>query len=154
MKIILYRPLIPQNTGNIIRTCDVTNTELILVRPLGFSTSSRMLKRAGLDYINEFKFQEIDDLDQYLENLSDREKQNIYFFSSKVSKKYSDVKYTKDSILIFGSETFGLDETFFEKYEKQFVTIPMADKKRCLNLSNSVAIGLYEALRQTNFSTF
>lgn len=150
MIVILFQPEIPQNTGNIVRTCNVTNTDLILVRPLGFSTSSRMLKRSGLDYWDEVNIKEIDDLDCFLENTSSP----FYFFSSKVSKKYNDVSYTKDSILIFGSETKGLPETFRKKWEEKFVTIPMKETSRCLNISNSVSIALYEALRQQNFNFF
>ena len=149
MIIILYNPQIPQNTGNIVRTCKATGSDLILVKPLGFSTSSRMLKRAGLDYWNDVNITEIDDLESFLENKS----VPFYFFSSKVSKSYTQVKYTSDSILIFGSETSGLPPYVFDKWGKNFVTIPMKTQARCLNLSNSVAIGLYEALRQTEFNS-
>lgn len=148
MIVILFQPEIPQNTGNIVRTCNVTNTDLILVRPLGFSTSSRMLKRSGLDYWDEVNIKEIDDLNLFLENTSSP----FYFFSSKVTKKYSEVKYGADSILIFGSETKGLPEIFKKKWEENFVTIPMKENSRCLNISNSVSIALYEALRQQNFN--
>jgi tRNA (cytidine/uridine-2'-O-)-methyltransferase len=145
MKIILYKPEIPQNTGNIIRTCNVTNTKLSIVTPASFSFSKRQLKRASLDYF-QFEIEKIDDLEKYLED-----KKNFYFFSSKAKKKYSDVKYEKDSILIFGNETSGLPDIFLEKYFDKFVTIPMKKDARCLNLSNSVSIALYEAKRQNNF---
>lgn len=147
MKIILFQPEIPQNTGNIIRTCNVTSSSLILVKPLGFSTSSRMLKRSGLDYFDEVEITEIDDLLSYLENSS----APFYFFSSKVKKSYSEVSYTKDALLIFGSETKGLPDIFHEKYPDHFATIPMKQNSRCLNLANSVSIVLYEGLRQQNF---
>lgn len=148
MKIILFQPDIPQNTGNVVRTCSVTNSSLSLVRPLGFSVSSRHLKRAGLDYWDEVEIEMIDDLEEFL--LS--EKRPFYFFSSKVDKKYTDIEYTKDSILIFGSETKGLPESFFKKWPEKFYTIPMAEDARCLNLSNSVSIVLFEGLRQLNFT--
>ncbi len=146
MKIILFQPQIPQNTGNILRTCAGTKTGLIIVKPLGFSTSSRMMKRAGLNYQKDVHFHEIDHLEKYLEN-----KNSFYFFSSKATTSYHKVSYTQDSHLIFGSETEGLPAYFFEKWPQHFVTIPMAEQFRCLNLSNAVAIGLYEALRQQDF---
>jgi tRNA (cytidine/uridine-2'-O-)-methyltransferase len=146
MKIILFKPEIPQNTGNIIRTCNVTNTNLSIVTPASFSFSKRQLKRASLDYF-QFEIEKIDDLEKYLED-----KKNFYFFSSKANKIYSDVKYEKDSILIFGNETSGLPDIFFEKYSEKFVTIPMKKDARCLNLSNSCSIVLYEAYRQNNFN--
>jgi len=146
MQIVLYQPEIPQNTGNIIRTCNITNTSLLIVTPFSFSLSEKNLKRAGLDYINDVKLEKIDDLEKYLED-----KSSFYFFSSKVKKKYTDVNYKKESLLIFGNETSGLPKTFYEKYKKYFITIPMKKNARCLNLSNSVSIALYEALRQNNF---
>jgi tRNA (cytidine/uridine-2'-O-)-methyltransferase len=148
MKIILFEPEIPQNTGNIVRTCAITNTSLILVRPLGFSTSKRQLRRAGLDYWDEVSITEIDDLFAYLQETT----QPFYFFSSKGQKKYTDISYSLDATLIFGSETKGLSPIFHEKWPELFITIPMKEKARCLNLSNTVAIALYEALRQTQFS--
>ncbi|MFA6118345.1 MAG: tRNA (cytidine(34)-2'-O)-methyltransferase [Parachlamydiales bacterium] len=147
MKIILFQPDIPQNTGNIIRTCSLTNTDLILVKPLGFSINEKNLKRAGLDYFNKTKIEQIDDLESYLSG-----KKSFYFLSSKAKKLYSDVKFEINSILIFGSETSGLPEIYHEKYPDNFITIPMIENARCLNLSNSVAIVLYEALRQNSFS--
>lgn len=149
MQIILFQPEIPQNTGNIIRTCSLTNTKLSVVTPLSFSLNDRNLKRAGLDYLDMIEIEKIDDLDKYLKNI----KKPFYFFSSKGSISYTDVKYEKDSILIFGNETSGLPKIFHEKYfDNHFVTIPMKKNGRCLNLSNSVSIGLYEALRQNNFA--
>ncbi len=148
MKIILFQPEIPQNTGNIVRTCSVTGTGLILVRPLGFSTSSRQLKRSGLDYWDDVKIEEIDDLDLFLEKTENP----FYFFSSKVDKPYSSPKYETNALLIFGSETSGLPDYFHEKYPEKFLTIPMQENKRCLNLSNAAAIVLFEALRQQEFN--
>ncbi|NGX49103.1 MAG: tRNA (cytidine(34)-2'-O)-methyltransferase [Candidatus Anoxychlamydiales bacterium] len=147
MQIILFKPEIPQNTGNIIRTCYLTNTSLSIVTPASFSLSDRNLKRAGLDYFKDLDLEKIDDLEKYL-----LDKKSFYFFSSKAEKSYADIKYEKDAILIFGSETSGLPNIFFEKYKNNFLKIPMKKNSRCLNLSNTVAIALYEALRQNSFS--
>lgn len=144
VKIILFQPQIPQNTGNIVRTCSVTGIGLILVRPLGFSITDRWLKRAGLDYWEGVDVQLIDDLEQFLLHSSS----NFYFFSSKASKYYTDVCYKPDDLLIFGSETAGLPPQFFEKWPERFVKIPMLPQSRCLNLATSVGIAAYEAVRQ------
>ena len=148
MKVILFRPQIPQNAGNIVRTCAVTGSDLILTRPLGFSTHDRWLKRAGLDYWEGVDVTLIDDLESYLEQVSTP----FYFFSSKATKLYTHVTYTQETLLIFGSETEGLPPNFVEKWPEKFVTIPMRPNVRCLNLATSVGIGLYEAWRQQNFS--
>jgi len=150
MKIILYRPQIPQNTGNIVRTCKVTNTELILVHPLGFKTDDKSLKRAGLDYWEGVSVIEIEDLMQYLLKLRNR----FYFFSSHAQQSYTEVKYDQDITLIFGSEGAGLPDQYLEKWLDRFVTIPMQEGSRCLNLATAVGIGIYEALRQQNFMLF
>lgn len=147
MKIILFQPQIPQNTGNIVRTCSVTGSSLMLVRPLGFSVTDRWLKRAGLDYWEGVDVSFIDNLEQYLENTT----QNFYLFSSKAKQKYSDIAYEPQDMLIFGSETTGLPPHFTEKWPDRFATIPMVSGARCLNLATSVGIVLYEALRQQNF---
>lgn len=147
MKIVLYQPQIPQNTGNIVRTCSVTGCELVLVRPLGFSTSSRMLKRAGLDYWDEVTITYTNDLMEYLASVDTP----FFFFSAKAKKIYSEVTYPKNCILIFGSETAGLPQTLWEKWPEQFLTLPMKGDSRCLNLSNTVSIIIYEAWRQQGF---
>jgi tRNA (cytidine/uridine-2'-O-)-methyltransferase len=144
MKIILFQPQIPQNTGNVVRTCSVTGTGLILVHPLGFSTQSRWLKRAGLDYWEGVTVEEIDDLEAYLEKTT----APFFFFSSKASKSYTTAHYTPDSLLIFGSETTGLPPHYFEKWKERFFTIPMIPQSRCLNLATSAGVVLYEAIRQ------
>jgi tRNA (cytidine/uridine-2'-O-)-methyltransferase len=105
-----------------------------------------MLKRAALDYWNELPVEIIDDLPSYLEKSS-----SFYFFSSKAATRFTDVCFNKESLLIFGSETKGLPSFLHERFSKQFVTIPMKPHSRCLNLSNAVAVGLYEALRQNQF---
>jgi tRNA (cytidine/uridine-2'-O-)-methyltransferase len=145
MKVILYQPQIPQNTGNIVRTCRAAAAGLVLVRPLGFSTANRHLKRAGLDYWEGVKVEEIDDLTSYLE------RQPIFFFSSKAETPYTEVHYPPDSALIFGSETEGLPLSFREQWPDRFYRIPMSPKARCLNLACSVSIVLFEALRQNHF---
>src|ERR1700733_2729127 len=116
MKVILYQPQIPQNAGNIVRTCAVSGCNLILVRPLGFSTQDRWLKRAGLDYWEGVNVSFIDDLEGYLEQYLG----SFYFFSSKVSTSYTSVPYQADSALIFGSETSGLPSLFFERWPERF----------------------------------
>ncbi len=148
MKIVLVEPCIPQNTGNIIRTCKATGNDLILVEPLGFRLSDRMLKRAGLDYYKEMSIDVIQDLDEYLNAYP----HSFYFFSSKATKGFHEVSYDTNSLLIFGSETSGLPPIFWEKYPEKFVKIPMIEDVRCLNLANSVAISIYEAWRQRNFA--
>ena len=148
MKIILFQPEIPQNTGNIARTCSVTGAGLILVRPLGFSTCSRQLKRSGLDYWKDVEVSEIDNLEAFLETTD----LPFYFFSSKAKTSYHIPAYEPNALLIFGSETSGLPDFFHQKYPEKFLTIPMQAGKRCLNLSNAAAVVLFEALRQQEFN--
>jgi tRNA (cytidine/uridine-2'-O-)-methyltransferase len=147
MEIVLYQPEIPQNTGNIVRTCSVTATALTLVRPLGFSISDKTLKRAGLDYWDEVQISYIDHLITYLTATE----KPFYFFSSKAKTLYTEIPFTRDDLFIFGSESSGLPVDIFTKWPEKIYTIPMASNARCLNLSNSVAIVLYEALRAQNF---
>jgi len=145
LKIVLYSPQIPQNTGNIARTCAVTGTQLRLVRPLGFNLSKRHVKRAGLDYWEDVDLEVFDTLDSALEG-------PCYFFSSKATRSYTEPLYEKNACLIFGSETEGLPKAIHQEQITRLYTIPMLSTSRCLNLSNSVAIVLYEALRQHNFA--
>ncbi len=147
MKIILFEPQIPQNTGNIVRTCSITGLGLILVRPLGFQVSDRSLKRAGLDYWDEVNIEYTDDLEFFLEE-SDCP---FYFFSTKATRPYSDITYTDQDLLIFGSESSGLPQGIHERWPDRFFTIPMRSDRRSLNLSNSAAVVSYEALRQQSF---
>lgn len=147
MKIVLFQPQIPQNTGNIVRTCSVTGCGLVLVRPLGFSITDRQLKRAGLDYWEGVNVEIIDDLESYLNSCN----VPFYFLSSKSTKLYSDVSYGSNDLLIFGSETSGLPLHFNEKWPDRFVTIPMIPNARCLNLATSAGIALFEAMRQQGF---
>lgn len=147
MRVVLYQPQIPQNTGNIVRTCAVTGSDLILVKPLGFAVTDRWLKRAGLDYWEGVNVELIDNLENWLlaQNFS------FYFFSSKAKKIYSEVSFSPDDMLVFGSETKGLPQEMLEKWPDRCVTIPMLPEKRCLNLATSVGIALYEAWRQCGF---
>lgn len=147
MQIILYQPQIPQNTGNIVRTCSVTGASLTLITPLGFSVSDRLLKRAGLDYWENVDVLLTDDLEEHLTKAPSQ----IYLFSSKSKKRYTDVQYQANDWLIFGSETTGLPQWLHERYADYCVTIPMQDGARCLNLATSVGISLYEAWRQLDF---
>jgi tRNA (cytidine/uridine-2'-O-)-methyltransferase len=146
MKVILYQPQIPQNTGNIVRTCAAAAAGLVLVHPLGFSTNNRRLKRAGLDYWEGVEVEEIDDLHLYLED-----QPAFFFFSSKAKKSYTEPCYPPESMLIFGSETEGLPASFRARWPDRFFTIPMSVRTRCLNLACSVSIVLFEALRQNHF---
>lgn len=146
--IVLVEPEIPQNTGNIARTCAATGVNLHLVKPLGFSTDDRYLKRAGLDYWHLVHI-------EYHENFSElRAKypgKNFYYATTKGSRFYSEVKYTNDDFLVFGPETRGLPKELLAANAPYCIKIPMRDEARSLNLSNSVAIVVYEALRQLGF---
>jgi tRNA (cytidine/uridine-2'-O-)-methyltransferase len=147
MIIVLYQPQIPQNCGNVVRTCAVTGCDLVLVEPLGFSISSRWLKRAGLDYWEGVSVTVVEELEQVLESA----KGQLHFLSSKAITHYSDAAFGPDDLLIFGSETAGLPEDLWERYSDRFCTIPMLEGKRCLNLATSVGIVVYEAWRQQKF---
>jgi len=145
--VVLFQPKIPQNTGNIVRTCAVTGSSLILVKPLGFSVSSRHLKRAGLDYWENVSVTIIDDLLFFL----DKTDQPFYFFSSHAKQLYTEIAYPENALLIFGSETGGLAPVFHERWPDRFCTIPMKAGSRCLNLASSASIVMYEAWRQNHF---
>lgn len=147
MKIILFQPQIPQNTGNIARTCAVTGSSLSLVRPLGFSTSQRQLKRSGLDFWGAVDVSYVDDLEGLLEKTPYR----FHFFSSKATKSYTQLTFESSDLLIFGSETAGLPPHFMERWPQCFATIPMVPGVRCLNLATAVGIVIYEAWRQQQF---
>ena len=147
--IVLFQPDIPQNTGNIARTCAVTGARLHLVKPLGFSIGDRYLKRAGLDYWDKLDITVYESTDEFfLKN----EKANFYFFTTKGSKNYCDIIYEDEDFFVFGRETKGIDESVLKANYDRALRIPMREDFRSLNLSNSVAIVLYEALRQSGFS--
>ena len=149
MHIVLVEPEIPGNTGNIARLCAATGCELHLVRPLGFSVDDRHLKRAGLDYWHLLKIHYHDNLQEVMEQY---EGHNFYLNTTKAHRSHVDVEYGPDDLLIFGKETAGLPEALLQKHPQQCVRIPMLEGARSLNLSNAVAVVVYEALRQQNFS--
>ena len=146
--IVLVEPEIPQNTGNISRTCAVTDSSLHLIKPLGFSIEEKHLKRAGLDYWQYLDLHVYENLDEFFEKNASGD---FYFFSTKAPKRYTDVTYPDGAFLIFGKETKGLPEPLLEENLDKCVRIPMQGELRSLNLSNSVAIAVYEALRQKDF---
>lgn len=148
LNIVLVEPEIPQNTGNIARTCAVTDSKLHLVRPLGFSTSDKYLKRAGLDYWDKLDINYYDDLDDFF---SKNENGRFFFATTKAANSYSDFDYRPEDYFLFGKETAGLPEDLLEDNLSNCIRIPMKNKLRSLNLSNSVSIIIYEALRQNNF---
>jgi len=148
LNIVLVEPEIPQNTGNIARTCAVTGSTLHLVKPLGFSVDDKHLKRAGLDYWHLLDIHYHESLDDFFKKYPEGD---FYFSTTKAKKLYTDVKYTENSFLFFGKETAGLPESLLNKYQERCIRIPMRNQARSLNLSNSVAIIVYEALRQLNF---
>ena len=151
INIVLVEPEIPQNTGNIVRTCAATGTKLHLVRPLGFFTDDKYLKRAGLDYWNDVDIQYYDSFKELQQKYADR---FFYFASTKSYRTYVDVAYEDECFIVFGKETKGLPEELLKENLKQCVRIPMMSEQRSLNLANSVAIILYEALRQKGFKGF
>lgn len=148
LNLVLVEPEIPQNTGNIARTCAATGAKLHLVKPLGFKIDDRKLKRAGLDYWHFLDITYYENLDDFFEKTKGG---TYYFFSTKGTHRHSDVEYPDNSYLLFGKETKGLPEELLMKYPENTLRIPMIDEARSLNLSNSVAIAAYEVLRQWNY---
>ncbi len=147
LNIVLAQPQIPQNTGNISRTCAVTGARLHIIMPIGFEVSDKRLKRAGLDY---WKYLDISYYDDF-EDFYSKNDGEFFYFSTKAAKRYSDISYPDGSYLFFGREDAGLPEELLKKNLPRCVRIPMLPTLRSLNLSNSVAIGAYEVLRQWNF---
>lgn len=149
MNIVLVEPEIPQNTGNISRTCAATGSRLHLVRPLGFDISERAVRRAGLDYWDKLDLTVYDDWQDFVaRNPGAR----LWFASTKAAMCYTEAAYQKDDYLVFGKETHGLPEPLLAANYDHTVRIPMLPTLRSLNLSNSVAVVLYEALRQQGFA--
>ena len=146
--IVLVEPEIPQNAGNIARTCAATGTRLHMIRPLGFEVSDKYLKRAGLDYWHLVDISYYDSFDELREKYPDN---TFYFFTTKAHHRHSDIAFKDGDFLVFGKETRGLPEELLVKNEETCLRIPMRGEARSLNLSNSVAIAVYEALRQTDF---
>ena len=148
MNIVLVYPEIPQNTGNIARTCAATGSTLHLVKPLGFDIDEKAVRRAGLDYWDKVSLRVYENLDEFFKQ---NENGRFWFLSTKADHSYTDVEYSENDYLIFGKETHGLPEPLLKENYQQTLRIPMLPTLRSLNLSNSVAIVLYEALRQLGF---
>ena len=147
--IILFNPEIPPNTGNIIRLAANTGATLHLIRPLGFKLDDNSMKRAGLDYIKNATIRIHDDFDLCIKSIKYN---NIYALTKFATKPYTDIKFSSNDCFLFGSETNGLPETIISKIKKEnLLRIPMVTESRSLNLSNSVAITIYEALRQNAY---
>ncbi len=155
INIVLHEPEIPQNTGNIARTCAATGASLHLLRPMGFEVDDKKLKRAGLDYWDKLDITYYDGLEDFFLKHPEA-KQSIYYFSTKAPRSYTEVSY-KDEVpscevfIMFGKESKGLPEELLYENKERCVRIPMLNELRSLNLSNSVAIAVYEILRQDSF---
>lgn len=147
--IVLHQPEIPQNTGNIGRTCAATGTKLHLIEPLGFQLNEKALKRAGMDYWHEIDVETYVNYEEFLEKNPDAK---IYYATTKGRQLYSDVAYEPGCFLMFGKESGGIPEEILKEHPDTCVRIPMLGETRSLNLSNAAAIVLYEALRQNQFA--
>lgn len=146
--VVLYEPEIPGNTGNIGRLCVGMNANLHIIKPMKFLITDKYLKRAGLDYWQKLSLQLYENLDEFLEIYKDR---NIYWCTTKTNNVYSSKLFLPGDVFVFGPETRGIPENILRKYWENTITIPMTDKIRSLNLSNSVSIILFEAWRQNDF---
>ena len=150
LNIVLHEPEMPANTGNIGRTCVATDTKLHLIEPLGFSLSEKALKRAGMDYWKDLDVTTYLDYEDFVEKNPNAK---IYYATTKALKTYTDVEYEEDCYIMFGKESAGIPEEILVDNEETCIRIPMIGDIRSLNLSNSVAIVLYEALRQQGFES-
>ncbi len=148
LNIVLVEPQIPQNTGNIARTCAATGAKLHLVEPMGFHVDDKKLKRAGLDYWHLLDITYYDDLDDFFEK---NKGGNFFYFSTKGRRVHSDMTYPDNSFLVFGREDAGLPEELLKENEPHCVRLPMREEARSLNLSNTVAVGVFEVLRQWGY---
>lgn len=148
LNIVLVEPEIPQNAGNIVRTCAATNCKLYMVKPLGFQLDDKHYKRAGLDY---FPLSSITIADSFDEILKNNPNSQFYFASTKSKKTYADVTYPDGCFVVFGKESYGLRESLLKEHYEDCIRVPMKADARSLNLSNTVAIITYEALRQQGF---
>lgn len=146
--IVLHEPEIPQNTGNIARTCAATGSHLHIIRPTGFEITDKNLKRAGLDYWYLLDITYYDSLDEFFAKNPDA---NCYFSTTKAPQSYCEPAYQDGDYLMFGKETAGLPEELLHRHPSRCIRIPMISEARSLNLANSVAVVVYEALRQTGF---
>ena len=149
--IVLFEPEIPQNTGNIARLCACTGANLFLVGKLGFSLSDKYVKRAGLDYWDSVNIRQVPSLDELFEEFPNEEK---YFLTTKATQSHFEANFKEGSLLVFGSETRGLPAQVIQDNFKNAFRIPMIEGQRSLNLSNSVSIVLYEAIRQSGNITY
>ena len=149
INIILHEPEIPQNTGNIARTCAATGASLHIIKPMGFEVTDKHLKRAGLDYWDKLDITYYENYAEFMEKNPDAQ---LYYFSAKGEICYADVEYPERVFLVFGKESVGLDEEIIRANFDRCLRIPMLPTLRCHNLSNSVAIAVYEVLRQRGFS--
>ena len=149
INIVLIEPLIHANTGNVARTCAVTGAALHLVKPLGFSIDDRHLKRAGLDYWDKLDITIYENKDEFFEINKD---ESFYYFSKKGKRSFSEIEYPERAFIVFGREDVGLPDELLEKNEDRCVRIPMVSDVRCLNLSNSVAVAVYEIARQKGYA--
>jgi len=149
MNIVLFQPEIPANTGNIGRTCVATDTKLHLIEPLGFRLNEKEIKRAGMDYWEHLDVARYINLDEFQKKNPDAK---IWMATTKARQVYTEVSYGPDDFIMFGKESAGIPEEILVEHEETCIRIPMLEKIRSLNLSNSVAIVLYEALRQNQFS--
>lgn len=147
--IVLHEPEIPQNTGNIARTCAATGAALHLIRPLGFEIDDKKLKRAGLDYWDKLDITYYDGLDDFFARHPGAK---VYCFTTKAPRKYTDIAYPEEVFLMFGKETAGLPEEFLRTRRDTAVRLPMREGLRSLNLSNTVVVAVYEVLRQYDFA--
>ena len=149
MNIVLLEPEIPANTGNIGRTCVATGTKLHLIKPLGFSLDEKQLKRAGMDYWSKLDVSVYVNFEDFL---AKNPEAHVYMATTKAKKPYVEAEFEPDCYIMFGKESAGIPEEILVEHKEDCIRIPMLDEIRSLNLSNSVAIVLYEALRQNNFS--
>lgn len=148
INIVLVEPEIPQNAGNIVRTCAATGCKLYMVKPLGFELDDKHYKRAGLDYFPLSSITIVDSIHEILDNNKDK---TFYFASTKSKHTYADVSYPDGCFVVFGKESYGLKEDLLKEHYDNCIRVPMKADARSLNLSNTVAIITYEALRQQNF---
>lgn len=148
LNIVLVEPQIPQNTGNVARTCAATGARLHLVEPMGFHVDDKKLKRAGLDYWHLLDITYYEDLDDFFEKNRDG---SFFYFSTKARRVHSDMTYPDNSYLVFGREDAGLPEELLKSNEQSCVRLPMREEARSLNLSNTVAVGVFEVLRQWGY---
>ena len=149
LNVVLVEPEIPQNCGNIARTCAATGARLHLIRPLGFDISEKAVRRAGLDYWHLVQVFDYENLEEFF---SKNDVRQMWCLSTKAPRSYAEARFEDGCYLFFGKETKGLPESFLEEHRQQCIRLPMRQEARSLNLSNSVAITVYEALRQLDFA--